>query len=44
MTTMTMSVHVYDYNGIVLHEMQPDICKLDRYSDTACYTSTMNDD
>jgi len=26
MTTMTISVHVYDYNGIVLHEMQPDIC------------------
>lgn len=25
MTTMTMSVHVYDYNGIVLHQMQPDI-------------------
>lgn len=41
---MTMSVHVYYYNGIILLEMQPDIYKLDRYSDTACYTSAVNDD
>jgi hypothetical protein len=45
MTTMPMSVHVCDYNGIILHKCNPISVQrtLDRYSDTG-YTTTVNDD